>query len=317
MNVRPLFILIFLFSLITPLTAFAQTGTALVITSPSNGTVVHSGETIIVTVDAPDSLERVLLSGPGIAMVDQTAPFVFEVVVPLEVQGEIQLTATGRDNNNNFLFSDPVTLMVEAPVVLTAITVDQPSLHATLANEQWSLTVVGTFSNGATANISSADKGTVYSSLDETVATVSPDGLVTTISSGETEILVRNGSLQIAIPVSVNISNQVAANQAPVAVAGEDMEITENEQVVLDASGSYDPDQGPTDLTYTWTQISGKSVLNSQNARSARTTLPALTQGIYVFELVVNDGELDSQPDTITIFVGEIHRTFLSVVMTN
>lgn len=314
MNARPLFavILLLLTTLITPMTAFAQSGSALTITSPNSGTVVNTGQTIIVTVEAATTMDKVLLSGPGIALVDTSAPYSFEMVIPLEAQGTIQLSATGRDSSNNFHFSEPISLLVDSTVILTGISVDQTSLVMTKANEQWALTVYGTFSNGSVIDISSANEGTTYASLNPAVATVSAEGLITSIASGTTEVQVRNGSLQASVEVVVDI-----VNQAPVAVAGEDITIAENGQVSLDASGSFDPDQGPNHLSYRWTQLSGPQVLDNQQARSAETSLPPLAKGIYVFELVVNDGELDSQPDTITIYAGELHRTFLSVIMTN
>jgi len=75
--------------------------------------------------------------------------------------------------------------------------------------------------------------------------------------------------------------------------------------VVLDGTGSYDPDSsGP--LSYMWQQIAGPSVVIT-DADTARPMISGFIQTNEIqeceFELVVSDGELTSLPDTVKVII--------------
>ncbi len=88
-----------------------------------------------------------------------------------------------------------------------------------------------------------------------------------------------------------------AANQPPVADAGSDQTVEQTyyqgADVTLDGSGSSDPDGDP--LTYSWTWTGG-----SATGVSPTVSLPL---GTTTITLVVNDGTVDSDPDTVNITV--------------
>lgn len=90
-------------------------------------------------------------------------------------------------------------------------------------------------------------------------------------------------------------------NIRPVANAGPDQSIVTGTNANLSGNGSNDPN-GDT-LTYHWSIISkpenSAAVLTSANAST--TSFSADKDGDYVLSLVVNDGAVDSEPDTVTV----------------
>jgi hypothetical protein len=89
-----------------------------------------------------------------------------------------------------------------------------------------------------------------------------------------------------------------SANQPPLANAGLDQNSVEwtagGTSVTLDGTGSSDLDSDR--LTYSWSGDLG-------TASVATPTLPVPGLGIYVVTLIVNDGTVDSEPDSVTITV--------------
>ena len=86
-------------------------------------------------------------------------------------------------------------------------------------------------------------------------------------------------------------------NLRPIANAGPDQTIEQTDasgaQVTLDGTGSSDPDGDP--LTYTWTGPFGNAT-----GPTPTVTMPPGANTVY---LVVNDGTVDSETDTVTITV--------------
>ncbi|MEO1036766.1 MAG: PKD domain-containing protein [Pseudomonadota bacterium] len=91
-------------------------------------------------------------------------------------------------------------------------------------------------------------------------------------------------------------------NTAPTASAGEDVTASLFEDVLLDGSASTDPDGDP--ISYQWSLVespdgSTAALIGAGNAMPVIT--PDVT-GEYVIELVVNDGQVDSAPDRVSVF---------------
>jgi cytoskeletal protein CcmA (bactofilin family) len=104
----------------------------------------------------------------------------------------------------------------------------------------------------------------------------------------------------------------VPCNLPPVADAGPDQSIPAGTEVILDGSGSNDPDAGVNDtLTYEWTQTVGPQVLSPDPSTTGNTTLVVNTSSIVLnpgdadviltFDLTVNDGTNTSAVDSVTI----------------
>lgn len=100
-------------------------------------------------------------------------------------------------------------------------------------------------------------------------------------------------------------------NQEPVANAGLNLQPVAGKLVHLDGSSSSDPDGD--EITYEWKQVGGPTVsLGGSTGANPTFTAPEVNVGTaattpqtttLTFQLVVNDGELDSKPDTVEIWV--------------
>jgi hypothetical protein len=113
------------------------------------------------------------------------------------------------------------------------------------------------------------------------------------------QLIVHDGQLD-SPPDNVVVVAAVP-NAAPVAFAGPDNTVSRNAILWLDGSQSYDPDNDA--LFFAWSIVSrpagGTSALD--NAASHTPSMPADGEGDFVFRLVVNDGQVDSAPDTVVV----------------
>ena len=91
------------------------------------------------------------------------------------------------------------------------------------------------------------------------------------------------------------------AGAPPVANAGPGQTVNPGAAVMLDGSGSFDPEGDP--LTYQWTQTGGGTVtLSSDTAVQPTFTAPGSADTL-TFQLVVGDGQNSSSPASVTITV--------------
>ncbi|MGY6274995.1 CARDB domain-containing protein [Methylomonas sp. MgM2] len=130
-------------------------------------------------------------------------------------------------------------------------------------------------SNNAPANFSTGNTAVIWSATD---------------ASGN----------QASCAQQVTVS-PVAANLPPVANAGLDQTVRQGSLVTLNGNG-IDPDNGPSSLAFVWSQTGGSAVtLNGQGM--AQPTFKPSSDGVYIFQLIVNDGADDSAPDEVQINV--------------
>jgi hypothetical protein len=93
----------------------------------------------------------------------------------------------------------------------------------------------------------------------------------------------------------------VPGNRPPIADAGADQSVIVSDVVTLDGTLSADADTDP--LTYRWSLLARPtgSVATLANANLAQSTFVVDRAGDYVAQLIVNDGTVDSAPDTALI----------------
>ncbi|MDF1554168.1 MAG: PKD domain-containing protein [Deferrisomatales bacterium] len=107
--------------------------------------------------------------------------------------------------------------------------------------------------------------------------------------------------------LTVSLTVTPAAAGTPVAAAGPDQAVDEGTLVVLDGSGSSDPDGGA--LTYSWSQV-GEATVALTDAGQVRAgfAAPAVGPGgsTLVFLLAVSDGD-SSASDTVSVAVRDVN----------
>lgn len=105
------------------------------------------------------------------------------------------------------------------------------------------------------------------------------------------------------------------ANNSPVANGGPDLEVSADDQIVLDASGSYDPDGDA--LTFHWTldrvpegsTLTGDGAFPGNHTAATSTELRPDIAGTYIASLVVEDARgasSDSDSVVITVSPGDL-----------
>ena len=111
------------------------------------------------------------------------------------------------------------------------------------------------------------------------------------------QLTVSDGQLESA-PDTVTITTQ---NSQPVADAGADQTVALADTVQLDGSGSRDADGDPLGFFWSLIVLPVGSAAQISDPAAVDPTFLADVPGTYVAQLIVNDGALDSDPDTVSI----------------
>jgi hypothetical protein len=117
-------------------------------------------------------------------------------------------------------------------------------------------------------------------------------------------LVVTNPNNQLSsFPDTVQVIVHSATNQAPVAVAHRFKptgEVIIGDDVVLDATGSIDPEGKP--LTYAWTQTAGPKVILADSG-ALKASFTPVRDALYSFQVVVSDGVNLSRPAPVSVTV--------------
>ena len=104
---------------------------------------------------------------------------------------------------------------------------------------------------------------------------------------------------------SVEGCRVISGNEAPIANAGNDQVAQLVEQPTVTLNGGNSSDVNNDFLTYNWSLLAspvGSSVTLDDSTSETPSFVPDLV-GIYTFQLIVNDGREDSDPDTVSVEV--------------
>ncbi len=111
------------------------------------------------------------------------------------------------------------------------------------------------------------------------------------------QLIVNDGSVNSA-PGTVTISTQ---NSVPVANAGPDQSVVLGSTVQLNGVASSDVDGNLLNFTWSFASRPVGSAATLSSATAVNPTFIADVPGIYIAQLIVNDGAVNSLPDSVTI----------------
>ena len=208
----------------------------------------------------------------------------------------ISLTVTDQGNKSN---TATVTLTVatsnKAPVAILAaqanITLNEPT---TLECQQCSDPDGDTLTYNWQLQARPQNSNTVL--LNSTTA--SPTIEADTEGDYVVMLVVSDGQLSSEQATSVLHATE---NQKPITQVNYPLSVTIDQQVTLDASGSYDP-EGKA-LSYLWEILSSPAQVTLSDTTIAKPVFSASAQGQVVISLKTNDGEQFSDTKTLTIDV--------------
>ena len=130
-------------------------------------------------------------------------------------------------------------------------------------------------------------------------ASVTPSFVADVAGTYVAQLVVNDGAADSAAD-TVSIST---LNTQPVANAGADQTVILDDTVQLDGSASTDADGDPLSFAWAFTAQPAGSTSVLSDPTAIAPTFDADAAGLFVVQLIVNDGSLDSAPDTTTITV--------------
>ncbi|HKE42925.1 MAG TPA: Calx-beta domain-containing protein [Steroidobacteraceae bacterium] len=127
--------------------------------------------------------------------------------------------------------------------------------------------------------------------------TVTPSFVADRAGNFVVQLIVNDGHLS-STPDTVLIST---SNTPPVANAGPDQTVDPGTTVQLDGTASSDANNDPLSFLWSLTTRPAGSTATITNPLIPNPTFVADRAGLYVAQLIVNDGFIDSAPDTVNI----------------
>jgi len=162
-----------------------------------------------------------------------------------------------------------------------------------------SLTYAWTFVSQPDGSNALLSDGLLFATWGAPMTVVNPNFTPDVDGTYILKLVVNDGTVDsIADTVTVTATT---VNSTPVANAGPDQNVVTGSDISLNGSGSTDADGDQ--LTYKWifTSIPSGSTATLSDSIIANPTYTADLDGTYILKLVVNDGTVSSQEDTVSI----------------
>ncbi len=185
------------------------------ITSPADGTHVHPGESLTVTVEVspPEGAFRLVtvIGFDPIGFAKEkldTPPYRFTVYIPAHIRPDkYALTAVAFGAPTGQLVnSDPINILVERTESPVSISVYPIVADFTIDQKRY-FSVTGLYADHATEDLSQSSR-IKYISSDPAVATVDPQGIVTPVAPGSGKITITYGNLKLDVLLRVRLSRR-------------------------------------------------------------------------------------------------------------
>lgn len=251
---KPLFLLVptLAFSLANAEFDFGQQSQPrLQITSPTEGTLVNTGQTITVSVSSPANLTftSIAILGPGGPTdANTSAPATFSLTIPSNaVPGSYLLTAVGKPSAGEAVFSEPVDITVERPDKPVSLTTNPPAYYFRQGDFDY-LKVSGRFSDGTTLDVTRSTYMS-FSSSNTAIVTVNAKGLVRAVAVGHAIVTATySGGPSKTVPVFVT---KAAVTPSPTSLSfgSQNIGTTSTAQTVTFTNSTNNPSLRVTRVT--------------------------------------------------------------------
>jgi len=304
---------------------------ALTLSSPTEWTVLRSGEMVPVLVEVGKEInlrsvkyywyradEEPLASNQAkpalFSPAEAGVPLSGMVQIPADALGTMRLLVVGevtRGRLAGYEDFDEVLVTVEPGATLNSIefAVEKPWRLNTIG-QRIVVPAVGQFSDNVLRPLTSSKAGSTYRSSNESVVQVDVAGIVQVAGNGKAHITVECRGKSGVLEVHVDADPDAAENGAPSAHIASELNVKTGSLVVLDGLRSSDPDGDP--LRYSWKQIRGHRVtLSNVNEAKATFVAPQVSEPkSFQFALTVMDMDgpdrvkgAESMPSIITVLV--------------
>ncbi len=277
----------------------ANAGNNITITLPTNSVTLNGSGT-----DADGTIVSYAwtkVSGTGGTI---TTPNAASTTVTGLSQGTYVFRLTVTDNSGATA-TDNVTVTVNAAANQPPTANAGNNITITLPTNSVTLNGSGTDADGTIVSYA----WTKVSGTGGTITTPNASGTtVTGLAQGVYVFrltVTDNSGATASDDVTVTVNASAPSNQAPVAIAGNN--ITLNLPVnstTLNAGASFDPDG--TIAGYAWTRISGPGTPVLGTPGAVTTTVSNLQAGTYVYQLTVTDNSGATDDDNVTIIVSSV-----------
>jgi hypothetical protein len=275
-------------------------------TSPQDGQVVAAGDTVDVVIETEDGapLESAFVVFAGGALVLRP-PFHGHLPIREEWVGPVELLAAGKTTSGLLVDSRKLTLQVivrDADVV--ALMAPPDGMRLAGPGSTRSLSITGKYSDGIERDLTEFQ--TSYSFVTGSdVACITEGRVIVGRSPGLATVLVRHGSLQETLEITVGDERQ--PNNLPHAVLEDSYEAAVGDTLCLSAARCWDPDdclgERLGNEAFQWKLLLDDTVSRSVEGVGFEFCIAAEKPGTGLIYLTVTDAHGGSSETIATVII--------------